>query len=51
MHGLQSVLYFGRAHEVLTFECPVLLGFAALFALVAVITTRLRVKGSAVAGS
>jgi ABC-type multidrug transport system permease subunit len=49
MHGLQSVLYFGHAYEVLTFECPVLLGFAALFALVAVFTTRLRAKGSAVA--
>jgi ABC-type multidrug transport system permease subunit len=49
MHGLQSVLYFGRAHEVLTFECPVLLGFAILFALVALIATRLRSKNSAVA--
>lgn len=36
MHGLQSVLYFGRSTEVLLFECPVLLGFALLFALAAV---------------
>jgi len=46
MHGLQSVLYFGRAGEVLTFECPVLLGFAILFAFVALIATRRRVKES-----
>lgn len=48
MHGLQSVLYFGRAQEVLTFECPVLLGFAALFALAALLATRLGGKDSAV---
>jgi len=35
MHGLQSVLYFGKSHEVLTLECPVLLGFAALLGLAA----------------
>jgi ABC-type multidrug transport system permease subunit len=49
MHGLQSVLYFGRSQEVLTFECPILLGFAILFAVVALIATRLRGKDSAVA--
>lgn len=49
MHGLQSVLYFGRAQQVLSFECPILLGFFALFAFAALITTRLRMKGSAVA--
>jgi len=44
MHGLQSVMYFGRSHEVLAFECPVLLCFAALFALAAVGALRLRRK-------
>lgn len=51
MHGLQSVLYFGRSTEVLLFECPVLLGFALVFALVAVGSKRLlaqaRLGGSA----
>ncbi len=41
MHGLQSVLYFGRSYETLVLECPVLLGFAALFALAAVGAARL----------
>jgi len=41
MHGLQSVMYFGRASEVLSFECPILLGFATLFALAAVGASRL----------
>jgi ABC-2 type transport system permease protein len=41
MHGLQSVLYFGRASEVLSFECPILLGFATLFALAAMGASRL----------
>ena len=41
MHGLQSVLYFGRASEVLSFECPILLGFATLFALAAMGAARL----------
>ena len=41
MHGLQSVLYFGRSYEALTFECPVLLGFATLFALAAMGASRL----------
>lgn len=47
MHGLQSVLYFGRSTEVLLFECPVLLGFALLFTLAAVGSRRLlaQVKG------
>ena len=46
MHGLQSVLYFGRSNEVLLFECPVLLGFAALFALAALYSARLRARSS-----
>ena len=41
MHALQSVLYFGRSHEVLTLECPILLGFAALLGLLAVFWARL----------
>jgi ABC-type multidrug transport system permease subunit len=41
MHGLQSVLYFGRSSEVLMFECPVLIGFAALFILAAIVSGRL----------
>jgi len=41
MHGLQSILYFGRSFEVLTLECPVLLGFAALFGLAAIGAGRL----------
>lgn len=51
MHGLQSVLYFGRAQQVLAFECPILLGFAALFALAAFVAGRLRARGSAVASA
>jgi ABC-2 type transport system permease protein len=30
LHGLQSVMYFGKAHEVLVLDCPILLGFAAV---------------------
>jgi hypothetical protein len=45
MHGLRSVLYFGRSAEVLAFECPVLLGFAALIGLVAIASARLRARG------
>lgn len=41
MHGLQSVLYFGRSSEVLTFECPVLVGFAIAFGLAAFASARL----------
>jgi ABC-2 type transport system permease protein len=48
MHGLQSVLYFGRSNEVLTFECPVLLGFAALLGLAALWSARLRARGSGI---
>jgi len=48
MHGLQSVLYFGRSHEVLIFECPVLLGFAALLGLAALWSARLRARGSGI---
>jgi ABC-2 type transport system permease protein len=35
MHGLQSILYFGRSYEVLMLECPVLLAFAVGFGLLA----------------
>jgi ABC-type multidrug transport system permease subunit len=49
MHGLQSVLYFGRAREVLVFECPILLGFAALFGLTAFISARMHAKSSGTA--
>ena len=42
MHGLQSVLYFGRSYEAVLVECTVLLGFATLFALAAVGASRLR---------
>jgi ABC-type multidrug transport system permease subunit len=35
MHGLQSVLYFGRSYEVLLLDCPVLLAFAAALGLTA----------------
>jgi ABC-2 type transport system permease protein len=50
MHALQSILYFGRSYEVLTLECPVLLGFAALFGLLAVFASRLLAKGQGTAG-
>jgi ABC-2 type transport system permease protein len=46
MHALQSVLYFGRSWEVLTLECPILLGFAVLFGLLALFVSRLRSNGS-----
>jgi ABC-2 type transport system permease protein len=48
MHGLQSVLYFGRSNEVLLFECPVLLGFAAFLGLAALWSARLRARGSGI---
>jgi ABC-2 type transport system permease protein len=48
MHGLQSVLYFGRSNEVLLFECPVLLGFATLLGFAAFWSARLRAKASGV---
>jgi ABC-2 type transport system permease protein len=44
MHGLQSVLYFGRSNEVILFECPVLLGFATLLGFAAFWSARLRAK-------
>jgi ABC-2 type transport system permease protein len=44
MHGIQSVLYFGRSHEVLRLEVPVLLGFAALFGGAAIAAARLLVR-------
>ncbi len=45
MHGLQSVLYFGRSYEVLLFECPILVGFAAVFALAALLSGRVMQRG------
>ena len=48
MHGLQSVLYFGRSNEVLLFECPVLLGFAALLGCAALWSARLRATASGI---
>jgi ABC-2 type transport system permease protein len=48
MHGLQSVLYFGRSNEVILFECPVLLGFATLLGFAAFWSARLRAKASGV---
>jgi hypothetical protein len=50
MHALQSILYFGRSYEVLTLECPVLLGFSALFGLLAVFASRLLARGQGTAG-
>jgi ABC-2 type transport system permease protein len=40
MHGLQSVLYFGKSYQVLLLDCPILLGFAALFGLAAIASAR-----------
>jgi ABC-2 type transport system permease protein len=42
VHGLQSVLYFGRSYQVLGLECPILLGFALLCGALAALFTRLR---------
>ena len=41
VHGLQSILYFGKSWQVLTWECPILLGFAALCGLIAVLISKL----------
>jgi hypothetical protein len=40
MHGLQSILYFGKDYEVLLIDCPILLGFAAFFGLAAIASAR-----------
>lgn len=50
MHGLQSVLYFGRSYEVLTLECPVLLGFALLFGGLAMLSAKLLARVPRLAG-
>jgi len=50
MHGLQSILYFGRSYEVLTLECPILLGFAALLGLAAIFSARLLARESGTSG-
>jgi hypothetical protein len=41
VHGLQSILYFGKSWQVLTWECPILLGFAALCGFIAVLISKL----------
>jgi len=41
VHGLQSILYFGKSWQVLTWECPILLGFAALCGLIVVLISKL----------
>jgi ABC-2 type transport system permease protein len=41
VHGLQSILYFGKSWQVLTWECPILLGFAALCGCIAVLISKL----------
>ncbi len=40
VHGLQSVLHFGKTYQVLGFECPLLLVFGALGILLAVPAAR-----------
>ncbi len=50
MHGLHSVLYFGRSYEVLMLDCPLLLGFAVLCGFAALLTARLLAKRSGLAG-
>jgi ABC-2 type transport system permease protein len=50
MHALHSVLCFGRSYEVLTFECPILMGFAALFGLFAFCSARLLAKAPGAGG-
>jgi ABC-2 type transport system permease protein len=47
MHGLQSVLYFGRSYDVLLLDCPILLGYAALIGLASVLSTRFLSRGRA----
>jgi ABC-2 type transport system permease protein len=42
VHGLQSVLYFGKSGQVLLLECPILLGFAILVGLIAVVIVKAR---------
>jgi ABC-2 type transport system permease protein len=51
MHGLQSVLYFGRSNDVLIFECPVLLGFAALLGFAVLGSAQLRGKSSGISAA
>jgi ABC-2 type transport system permease protein len=49
VHGLQNILYFGKSYQVLTRECPILLGFALLLGLAAILiqklVTRAKVSG------
>ena len=51
MHGLQSVLYFGKSYEVLWLDCPVLLGFAALAGLAALVAARMLAKAAGSGGN
>ena len=47
VHGLQSVLYFGKGVEVLTLECPILLALAAVVLVLTVpLAERLRRRGA-----
>jgi ABC-2 type transport system permease protein len=41
VHGLQSILYFGKSWQVLTWECPIIFGFAVLCGLLAVLISTL----------
>jgi ABC-2 type transport system permease protein len=51
VHGLQSILYFGKSYQVLGLECVVLLGFAlGCGTLAAVILQRRGARGSGAAG-
>jgi ABC-2 type transport system permease protein len=45
VHGLQSVLYFGKSYQALTLECPILLGFSLLAVLAAVPFARQIARG------
>jgi ABC-type Na+ efflux pump permease subunit len=51
MRALQSVLYFGRSSEILTLECPVLLGFAALSGLLAFFWVKLPARERGAGGN
>jgi ABC-type multidrug transport system permease subunit len=50
VHALQSVLYFGKSYEILTLECPVLLGFTAVLGLLALFSAKLAGKKPGSAG-
>ena len=50
MHGLQSVLYFGKSYQVIVVDCAVLLGFSLLLALVVRWTLRPSIRNAAKPG-